>query len=252
MISASAEQAANSIGIPASAGKLQNRSACAPVSGLNIARTTGIENGKVIVPVQDCQSFLMKEMQYKRIDNIKNNHYFKFDAEHLGSVKIQKYSEAPSETVLMTKAGFLSDDSRPTTIALEGLSQSRKQYLHEMKRQFCSAETKDTLCQRPETVDSTLSDDIDVGVAQEENQSAIRWSKRKNASEHDEPETSKSNAKLPPPRRRQSTWSFCHKLGHKNNFKRNGTCMCPERNYEAITNDERHCNLLQEIFSVYY
>ena len=182
--------------------------ASSPVSGVNMACVAGSEDGKVLVPVRNWQSFLRDQLDFKKIDGIKNLHYFTFAEGHRGAVQVQEHSEASAHTITMTTASITSH-STPAEIDPAGLS-----YLYEKIRQFCTDKNKDILCPKPPP---SLAETAAVAEAAPE----------------PEPVPSTSTVvteSLPPLKRRKPTCSFCHKEGHRNAKKCDGTYWCPARN----------------------
>lgn len=193
--------------------------ASSPVSAVNVACLTGSESGEVFVPVSDWQTFLMNEMNYKRIDGIKNLHYLHFHADHPGQVKVHENSESPIQLIHMTTASVLSDNT-PSAIIPDGISHDRKQYLFNKIRQFCSEETKDVLCPKPvENTDSSLQHEPIPSTSSAD----ICTSENVVEEIHS----------IPPPKRRKPVCSNCKQEGHRNSVNRDGTFWCPKRKSRA-------------------
>ncbi|KAK1150522.1 hypothetical protein AOXY_G33768 [Acipenser oxyrinchus oxyrinchus] len=99
------------------------------VTGVNIAQKVGTEDGEVLVPQSDWQSFL--KPFFRMMLGIKKYH-FRFDAAYHGMVFRKQYSDSEEEMFAL-----LRDDTcrppadRPQPIRPPGLDCKRKQYLYE-------------------------------------------------------------------------------------------------------------------------
>lgn len=123
-----------------------------PTSGLNKAVTTGTEEGNVLVPVYDWQSYFKKK-KWKTITNITKNSHFDFSSTDKGAVLTRTTLDAiPMRHVVATDANVMNDISDfPDPIIPAGLSIQRKKYLYEKIRPYCRDEHKDLLCPKPPT-----------------------------------------------------------------------------------------------------
>ena len=98
---------------------------------INHARLVGTQDGQVLVPTYDWQTYLSPN--FKKIPNIKRFHQFIFSADHPGEVICKLYSDS-EETKLDMCVNPLwqpSISDLPPVVQPQGLSPERQLYLYE-------------------------------------------------------------------------------------------------------------------------
>ena len=74
--------------------------------------------------------------------------HFEFRSTSVGSVQAREFSDTSEKVfTLFTGASY---DGFPEVITPPGLSLQRKWYLHNKIQEFCSAETRDLICPKPD------------------------------------------------------------------------------------------------------
>ena len=113
---------------------------------VNKVLLVGTHNGRVIVPVFDWASFL--EPYFKRIPNIKKNHYFRFSTDSPGMLFCKEFVTSPEQPFMLLKdqANLPPCSVLPSMISPDGLSQERKDYLFQ---EFCKLGTEDLVAPVP-------------------------------------------------------------------------------------------------------
>lgn len=120
-----------------------------PTSEVNQAVQTGTENGQVLVPVYDWNSYFQNK-HWKTITQITSYFHFRFTKEEPGFVYTKKKLEDSS----WVKHRITTDTSCPVDfpneIQPDGLTRERKDYLFKKIRPYCPGKNKDVLCPNPE------------------------------------------------------------------------------------------------------
>lgn len=117
--------------------------------GVNIPQLVGREDGQVLVPHRDWQTYLSR--YFSRMDNVKSFHHFTFSADKPGVVQARGPSDiAPKEVMLLRHE--VPTVGLPEKVDPPGLSEVRKQYLAKHIREFCREEVKDLVCPVPTSV----------------------------------------------------------------------------------------------------
>ena len=116
---------------------------------INHARLVGTQEGQVLIPTYDWQTYLSPH--FKKIQQIKNFHQFKFSSEHPGEVICKVYSDS-EEIKLDMRVDPLWEPNisdLPPLVQPRGLSQERQLYLYEKIRPFCTERSMDLTCPIP-------------------------------------------------------------------------------------------------------
>ena len=116
------------------------------VSHINIPQLVGDQSGQVIVKTYNWTTFLKK--RFKIVPAIKQKHHFKFLSSEPGYVLTKDFLSSHEEKTYILREKF-AQDSFPQQIIPAGLDASRKQYLFQQIREFCTEETKDLVCPDP-------------------------------------------------------------------------------------------------------
>ena len=162
-------------------------------STVNVAQIVGTQDGKVIVPMYDWAAYL--SLHIRKLPGIKKYHHFRFSSEHPGSIFLRINAEAPETKVDLVPRDSWSPscDQLPDQIHPEGLSPQRQWYLYESIREFCTHETRDLVCPKPDTDKPQTT-------------ASATKSRAKNA--HSEPPST------PPPTKKARLCGFCRNPGH--------------------------------------
>ena len=115
-------------------------------SGINVPQLVGDQSGQVLVRTYDWTTFL--QTYFKPVVGVKLKHHFRFDANSPGIVftKERVSSNEKQQTILKET---IRQDTFPKQIIPPGFTQDRQRYLFEQIRVFCSDETKDLVCPKP-------------------------------------------------------------------------------------------------------
>ena len=118
-------------------------------ASVNSAQLVGTQDGEMVVPIYDWQSFLLTK--FRKLPGIKKFHNFKFSSESIGEVIIKEYSNSLQKTInLLRDPSILpSNTELPTVLTPTGLSPDRQWYLYDRIREFCPDSTKDLVCPLP-------------------------------------------------------------------------------------------------------
>ena len=118
-----------------------------------------MEDGTVLVPVQDWSTFL--DQYFKKVNNIKTCHHFNFTKDRT-AVKLQQYSdtEPTYQKLLKVDANALCDGA-PAEIKPKGLDIKRQWYLYNAIREFVASKKQDLVCPLPEAPVPTVSSDVE-------------------------------------------------------------------------------------------
>ena len=119
------------------------------VTGVNIPQKVGTEDGEVVVPQTDWQSFLRPF--FRVMKGIKQFHHFRFDEAQPGVVFRKEFADSEEERCeLLLDDEVLPPPRRPRPSTPPGLDNARKWYLHKKIREFCTPNTKDITCPQPD------------------------------------------------------------------------------------------------------
>ncbi|XP_071486520.1 uncharacterized protein [Diadema antillarum] len=118
------------------------------VSGYNIPRLVGMEDGSVIVPTYDWQTFLSP--YFSALPGIKQFHHVRFNADHPGVAFVKVYPSDNEKAIqLLRSVSHVPPAELPEPIPPPGLTRARMEYLYKSIREFCTASTRDTVCPAP-------------------------------------------------------------------------------------------------------
>ena len=112
-------------------------------ANVNNVQLVGDQNGESIVPMYDWVNFFGNSM--KKIPLITKQHHFAFRST---SVQIREFSDSSEKVITLYTNTSYSGFSE--VITPPGLSLQRKWYLHDKIREFCSQETSDLVCPKPD------------------------------------------------------------------------------------------------------
>ena len=115
---------------------------------VNVPQVVGDEGGTVFVPTYDWQTFLVPFS--KQVKGIKQYRHFFFSHEAMGVVMATTHAEGPTQIllVLVGDAGAVPH-APPPQVQSPGLSAQRQWYLFKNICDFCTDDTKDTMCSKP-------------------------------------------------------------------------------------------------------
>ncbi|XP_011662879.2 uncharacterized protein LOC105437692 [Strongylocentrotus purpuratus] len=116
------------------------------VSGVNIPQLVGNEKGDVFVKVYDWSNHLGKH--FKRFPRITFARHFRVTEDHPGRVFYKEKSDSAEEMFDLARSS--PPPTLPPLIQPAGLDASRRKYLYEQIREFCTPETRDLVCPAPE------------------------------------------------------------------------------------------------------
>ena len=118
------------------------------VSKVNIPQLVGHEDGSVIVPTYDWQSFFMPS--FKTFPGIKKIGHFRFPSTSPGTVLIRT-TLADQEEVkqLLLPGGLDRLHATPPVLPPPGLSEERQRYLYNSIREFVRQDKRDIVCPAP-------------------------------------------------------------------------------------------------------
>jgi endogenous inhibitor of DNA gyrase (YacG/DUF329 family) len=96
------------------------------------------------------------DTHFRQLKSIKRYHHFYVTYEHPGTIFLKEFEDSPEEEVeIRTDSWKPSCTDLPPPINPSGLSNSRKWYLYEKIRPFCSPECQDLVCLRPALAKNT-------------------------------------------------------------------------------------------------
>ena len=112
-----------------------------------------IEKGNVFVPVYDWTGFFKDS--FKKIEGILGFQEFYISDMSPFSVCMKEFSDSPSiKFALLKKLDYVvSKAEMPNQVIPAGLRNERQIYLYEQIREFCTDDTKDTVCPKPVVCD---------------------------------------------------------------------------------------------------
>ena len=114
----------------------------------NLCQLVGTQDGTTIVPSRDWAGFLSSH--FRRLDDIKQYHQFRFEQHHPGVVFLKKTATAEEETrSLLWGVWTPSPADRPPLKTPTGLSLERQKYLFTKIREYCREDSKDVVCPDP-------------------------------------------------------------------------------------------------------
>ncbi|XP_071490311.1 uncharacterized protein [Diadema antillarum] len=115
-------------------------------TGINIAQLVGNERGDVFVPVYDWANHLGRH--FRRFPRVKSYYHFRVSEENCGRMFFKESAESAEQMFDLARTSPAT--TLPPVIQPGGLDASRKQYLYDYIREFCSPETRDVVCPAPE------------------------------------------------------------------------------------------------------
>ena len=130
-------------------------------TGVNLSQLVGDDDGNVIVPTYDWKAFLGQA--YRIVVGLKRTHHFSVTASDSGTIVTSEYCDSDSVDHSVLRGALPA--GMPAVITPAGLDHKRKQYLFKEIREFCSEETKDVVCPRPDRIVESSSDEDDEPVA---------------------------------------------------------------------------------------
>ena len=118
------------------------------ISNVNIPQLVGREDGSVLVPAYDWQSFLSPA--YKPLLGIKPMGHFRFHKDNPGKVFFKTMlADAEQEKVLAVQHQVARLPPMPDVLPPPGLSLDRQRYLFQHIREYVREDQRDVLCPRP-------------------------------------------------------------------------------------------------------
>lgn len=138
---------------------------------VNVAQLTGTEDGNVIVPTYDWQSYLSSF--FSKLKGIKKLHHLRFHADSPGIVYVKEAADSPevSISLLLDKDSVPLFDRPPNCLEPVGLSLQRQWYLYNKIREFCPDSFKNKTCPLPnrriDEEDSPLHSPVTVETTEE-------------------------------------------------------------------------------------
>ena len=121
---------------------------------VNECQLVGSQSGESLVPVYDWVGLFGSRM--KKIPLITRQHHFQFTSTSPGTVIVREYNDSCETTFQLTSDVSIAAEF-PDTIIPPGLSLQRRWYLHDKIRDYCTPETKDLVCPRPDSPPPTRS-----------------------------------------------------------------------------------------------
>ena len=115
---------------------------------VNESQLVGSQSGEPIVPMYDWVGFFGSRL--KKIPLITRQQHFQFTSSNKGTVKVREYSDSSVIDYKLTSDVTLAVEF-PDNIISPGMSLQRQWYLHDKIGDFCSIDTRDVVCPRPET-----------------------------------------------------------------------------------------------------
>ena len=117
-------------------------------SVVNVAQLTGSEDGTVLVPTYDWQTFLGEYCN--KVPGIKKLHHLHFSSATPGCIFVKERSGSSEEKKILKKGGWTpTKDDMPPVLTPSGLSLQRQWYLYDKIREFCPETMKDATCPKP-------------------------------------------------------------------------------------------------------
>ena len=114
----------------------------------NLCQLFSTQDGHTIVPSRDWAGFLSSH--FRRLDGIKQYHYFRFERHHPRVVFLKKTATTEEETrCLLWDVWSPSPADRPPLITSTGFSLERRKYLFAKIRECCHEDSKDAVCPDP-------------------------------------------------------------------------------------------------------
>ena len=115
---------------------------------VNEAQLVGSQSGEVIVKSYEWTGFLAPK--FKRIKNITKQHHFEYTNDQ-GSITFREFSDSTNTDIKLLKDGAsFSRSDFPELILPRGLSLEREYYLYDKIAEYCSEETRDQVCPKPQ------------------------------------------------------------------------------------------------------
>ncbi len=162
---------------------------------VNFAEPVGQENGNVLVPAFDWQSFFSEF--FVKLKGIKKLHHIRFTSDSPGCVYVRERADSTEVKVNLLKLPTVPPEfsTDPSSLVPAGLSLKRQWYLFKKIREFCPDSVKDIVCPRPtQDFSSSRSPSPDVM--------------------NDSPPASPMSVSHSPPAKKSRLCSLCHKPGH--------------------------------------
>ena len=208
--------------------------ASTPTTKMNRAQLVGGDEN-IDVPTFDWQT-KFKDMNFKGIPSIKQQHHFSFSSTTPGSVVCKMELTAAEVTYKLINDIPNNETLQmlPQVVKPAGLSPERQWYLYEMIRPLVPEYARDMLCPKPSCNRVTFAQaraETSRATAVSSTITMKQTKKKpvKQVQESTDSETeSEHSVRLPSPKRKQQTCSYCHEIGHTNRVLR-GKFSCPKR-----------------------
>ena len=125
--------------------------ACEKSAKVNFSQLVGTQEGEVIVPTYDWQSFLGCYFRRDPFSGLKKLHHLRFHSEHPGKCFVRASTDEPEKEIeILQDTGWQPSPSNlPNIIMPVGLSRERQWYLYKKIREFCPAHCRDLVCPMP-------------------------------------------------------------------------------------------------------
>lgn len=120
-------------------------------SVVNVAQLTGTEDGEVIVPTHDWQSYFSNF--FLKLKGIKKLHHLRFHTDSPGIVYAKEASDSEESEIclLLNKDSIPAFNTPPERLESTGLSLQRQWYLYNKIREFCPDSFKNKTCPLPDS-----------------------------------------------------------------------------------------------------
>ena len=130
-------------------------------SVVNHAQLVGTQDGTVLVPTYNWAEYLPSYFKSNPFKGIKKLHHLRFISSHPGSCFIKEDCNGTEKTIAILSEECEdwtpSPEDLPPVVPPEGLSLTRRQYLHEKIREFCPPECQDLVCPDPGQIAQTVA-----------------------------------------------------------------------------------------------
>ena len=118
-------------------------------ASVNEVQLVGSQSGEVIVNNYDWTGFLAPN--FERVIQIKRQHHFEITITSPGKLHTREFADTINkEQTLLKNLSWNPKDEFPEENIPVGLSLKRQWYLHDKIAEFCSDQTRDFVCPRPE------------------------------------------------------------------------------------------------------
>ena len=116
---------------------------------VNVAQLTGLDNGSVVVPTYDWQSYF--SAVFTKLKGIKKLHHLRFESNSPGTGFIRDKADSPEVSICLLQSPDIlpNFEQSPDRLVPTGLSSQRQWYFFNKIREFCPEGVKDTTCPQP-------------------------------------------------------------------------------------------------------